>query len=199
MDPYEQLAADARAIRDKAMQSARAEYKVAIRRINNLRRQLTGEAPLANARGDGSMIRRLIELLPTDSHFTITEATEAMHADSVGRHFAANSIRSAFAKLRMAGKVQRVGRRNGHVLWATPTAKVEVCPFGGATLADIAEQLLREHGPMRVSELVVEMKERGYRPDEKPGQTARNMLRALTRFSGRFERGEDGRWQTATL
>lgn len=193
MDPYEKLADDARQIRDRAMQSARSEYAVAIRRINDLRRQLTGAAPLADARGDGSMIRRIVELLPPGA-FTINDMIQAMHADSVGRHFAANSIRTSFSKLLSMGKVQRVGRRNGQVLWAAQGAKVEACPFGGATMAQIAEQLIRERGPMHITEMVVAMRERGYRPAEKPSQTSAVMRRAMTRFSGRFAKEKDGRW-----
>lgn len=199
MDAYEQLAAEAKRIRDDAFKSARADYQAAIRRINDLRRQLTGEAPTAKPVRDGSMSNRILELLPRERTFTATELITAMHADPIGKHFEANSIRSMLGNFKRSGIVRQVGRKNGHVLWASQAAKVTVSPFGGACLTDIAEQLLRELGPMRVPELVVAMRERGYRPDEKPNATAANVLRAITRFSGRFERGIDGRWTVMAL
>jgi hypothetical protein len=99
--------------------------------------------------------------------------------------------------LKRAGTVRQVGRQGGHVLWALQGAKVVECPFGGKTLPDIAEQLLREHGPMNIAELVVKMRERGYRPSENPRQTHANMLRGLTRFSQRFSKTAEGRWSIA--
>jgi hypothetical protein len=197
MDAYEQIRIEARDKRDRAIKSARAEYQSALRRINELRRQLTGEAPVVQPKRDGQMTRRIMELLPTEGTFTICDFVEKMHADSIGRHYAANSIRSAFVILKRTGVARQVGRRNGHVLWAAQAANVDASPFGGATLADIAEQLIRELGPMRVREIVVVMKERGHRQHEKDRDTASAVLRAINRFSGRFVKQADGRWAVA--
>jgi hypothetical protein len=90
-----------------------------------------------------------------------------------------------------------VGRRNGHILWARVSAGVEVSPFGTMSLCEIAESLIAEHGPLRLSEMVVLMRERGYKPKEHPHTTQAALRGAINRISGRFSKDQTGRWSVA--
>jgi len=60
------------------------------------------------------------------------------------------------------------------------------------TLADAGEV-----GPLTATELVVNLKERGYRPDDDPRVLLVSLRDAFKRHRGRFSRGEDGRWIVA--
>jgi hypothetical protein len=198
--PYEELRRQAAAKRDKIIQHAKQEYRVAVRRIRALHQLVTGEAypairPPRRAR-DRTLADMLVEVLPKNRPFTVADACELVYADPLGCKYKETSIRAQFPVLAGRGLIHKIGRRSGHVLWARNECEVDVCPFGSLTLPEIAEQLIAEHGPMRMMEIVVRMKERGYRPQE-PNQTTYNILRrSMTRISGRFVRDEAGRWAT---
>jgi len=61
-------------------------------------------------------------------------------------------------------------------------------------LSDAAEVVLGEVGPLTAAEIVVNLKERGYRPDDDPHLLLNSLRDAFKRNRGRFERGEGGRW-----
>jgi hypothetical protein len=53
-------------------------------------------------------------------------------------------------------------------------------------------------GLMTATELVVNLKERGYRPDDDLRVMLVSLREAFKRNRGRFERGDGGRWEVAT-
>jgi hypothetical protein len=198
MDTFEQLRIEATQRRDEAITAARNEYNLTVKRINALRRQMTGQKPATLKTTDERTIgERVFETLPRDRIFTVPQVVDLMHASYAGCRFKTESIRAQFPILAAKGAVRKVCRKNGQVWWAARELETPDSPFGAMTVADICEQLFAELGPMRVTEVVLAMRERGYRLDDKPQHTAAVVLRALTRYTGRFERGGDGRWSAA--
>lgn len=93
------------------------------------------------------------------------------------------------------GIVDRITKnQSGRVLWAVKGANIAPCPFGPKPLTDIAEEMLQERGPMSPTELVVAIKETGYRPDASPQQLLATLRQSVRRYPARFAKGEDGRW-----
>jgi hypothetical protein len=61
-------------------------------------------------------------------------------------------------------------------------------------LTEIAEQVLRERGPMSPVEVVVMLQVQGYRADANPRRMVAALKNSVRRYSGRFTVGGDGRW-----
>lgn len=199
---YDDLRQQARAKRDKIIQAAQQEYRATVRRIDSLRKLVTGEKrpairPPRRAK-DRSLAAMVAELLPKDRPYTVADVCDLVYADPLGCQYKENSIRSALPTLAAQGLIHKVGRRSGHVLWASTASKVAACPFGAMSMAEIVENLIGEFGPMRLGEIVARMKERGFRPEEKHAITYNTVRGALTRISGRFVKDGAGRWQMVT-
>ena len=196
--PYEALRQQAREKRDKFIQAAQQEYRVAVRRIRSLHKMMTGEyhpalQPIKSAK-EPALKDTILELLPHNEAFTIAQIVERAYSHEVACRYKENSIRSAFGTLKGLGLIKQVGRTKGHIQWARVEADLEPPAFGTMSLCEIAAQLIGEFGPMRFNEIVARMKERGYRPEEPPQVTYDLLRRAMVRYSGRFEKDGDGRW-----
>jgi hypothetical protein len=61
-------------------------------------------------------------------------------------------------------------------------------------LTNIAEQVLRERGPMTPTELVVMLQEQGYRATADPRRMVAALRNSVQRYAGRFSVALDGRW-----
>lgn len=197
-DHYEALRRQARDKRDKIIQKAQDDYRVAVKRINALRKHVTGKArpvikPVRQP-GEKTLHEVLLDVLPKDRAYTFAEARDIAFQHPLGSSYRENSVRSAMQNMVTSGILHRVGRSRGHVLWAFKNSAVEVSPFAAKTMAQIILEVIHERGPMRVTELTVLLKERGYRPEEPKQTTYNTILAALTRFNGRFMKDAVGRW-----
>ena len=83
----------------------------------------------------------LLEVLPKDRSYTVAEACEIVYADPLGCRYKENSIRSEMQSMVAHGALRRVGRRNGHVLWAAADSQVDVDPFGVKSMNEIIVDL----------------------------------------------------------
>ena len=111
---YDELRRQAAAKRDKIIQNAQQEYRVAVRRINALRKLVTGESkpairPPRRAK-DRSLSDMLVELLPKDRPFTVAEVCDMVYADPLGCQYKENSIRSQLPTLAARGIIHKIGR-----------------------------------------------------------------------------------------
>lgn len=65
----------------------------------------------------------------------------------------------------------------------------------GYTAVAAAEVVLAERGPLTLVEIAAEIQARGCRSGDDPRTLVENLRGSLKYHQGRFERGEDGRWQ----
>jgi hypothetical protein len=65
------------------------------------------------------------------------------------------------------------------------------------TIADAAELVLSESGPLTATEIVVGLRERGYRADADPRTLLTTFRYAMKRNRERFTRDDSGRWAVA--
>jgi hypothetical protein len=61
-------------------------------------------------------------------------------------------------------------------------------------LPNAAETILKELGPLTSAEIVANLKERGYRPDDDPRVLLNSLRDAFKRNQSRFTRTDNGRW-----
>jgi len=195
MDAYAALEKQARKKRDAAIQRVRVEYRDTLQRIHNLRDAL-GESVEPDKRAKPKPIVELVqELMPRDRAFTFADVLRILRDAEPNREFNDPSIRSMLAQLDKRGIVCRVGtNQRGRVLWAAGDSKIEAEPYGQASLVDMAETILQKNGPMRPAELVVAIRETGYRADADPHATMAAVRQLLRRYTKWFKQGGDGRW-----
>jgi hypothetical protein len=196
MNLYEQLRAEARLQREIAVKRARAEYRESLKQIEALRLRLGSESPAPpGKRKRRSVIELVAEVMPRQRTFTFADIHRSLNAAEPNRKFNEMSLRTTLGQLAERGMVKRISRnQTGQVLWAAAGSTVEVCPLGSKPLADLAEAILRERGPMAQAALVVALQESGYRSDASPRRLLGALRAAVNRHPGRFTVGADGRW-----
>jgi hypothetical protein len=196
MDAIKILRHRAAAKRDDAIKAARQEFRDATRLLDQLDESLGQETPQRTPRnGRASNLALIAEVMPKDRVFEVGEILELLGRAHPGRDFPPATIRSEFTKLIDRGVLRKVRKTaKGCVQWAAVECEVVEEPLLAMTLADAASVVLDEVGPLTATELVVHLKERGYRPDDDPRVLLVSLRESFKRNRGRFVRGEAGRW-----
>jgi len=188
--------------RDAAIKAARDEFKRAERLLDQLAESVGPEPPPVRTRGPNrpKPIIELVEsVIPRDRTWTVADLMDALKAAEPDREFQAASVRSLFPRLMERGVFRKVCRGlGGHVYYAAPECKTNYGPLEAMNIVDAASFILEECGPLTATEIIVTLKERGYRPDDDPRILLRTLRYAFKRNRKRFSRGEDGRWTPVT-
>jgi hypothetical protein len=186
MDSYEALRRQAVEKRDSIINAAKRDCRLTIRRIKELQRQM-GPVVIRRRKKSHKPIWVLIrDLIPKDRMFTIGDVVELMQEAEPDRSFNVPTINVEFRRLEKQGLVRRVRRVVGNVLWAATEANVPDTPYGAKPIADVAESVLRDRGPLTTAELSVAIQGRGFRSDLTPRQLYDSLLIALRRGRDRF-------------
>jgi hypothetical protein len=183
--------------RDKAVKAARDEFRKTARLLDELQDRV-GTAPEPPRRRQNQprpIVELIAAVIPKDRTFTLSDVLGLLQAAEPGRQFHIPSVRSLFPDLVKAGTIRKVRRAaNGCVHWAAAECEVQDTPIAALSIADAAAVVLEESGPLSAAEIVVSLKERGYRPDADPRVLLSTLRYSFKRNRGRFDRGEDGRW-----
>jgi hypothetical protein len=194
MNEFDYLREMAAKKRDRAIAAAREEYNVAVARIKDLKRSLGGLSRKASRRTLRPVVESLESVLPRDRLFTVDEAYQLLNESDPKRYFHLPTVRQLFAVLNREGKVKRVRRAASLVYWAVAEYEEVESVYGARTLASIAEEVLREQGPMRAIEIVVYIQSRNYRTDTNPRVLTRSLSSTMSHFPETFKYGLDKRW-----
>ncbi|MCI0379107.1 MAG: hypothetical protein L0215_15975 [Gemmataceae bacterium] len=194
MDAYETLRKQAAQKRDALIKAARAEFRQSLRRIRELQLQLGGTAPKAIQTKPKPIIEMIADLAPRDRTFTLAEVVALLNQAEPNRKYHVPTIRTFFQRLEKQGMIRRVRRANGNVLWAAAGCRTPDTLYGAQSLTEVAADVLRASGPLRVAELLVAIRERGYRADADPHKLLTSLVSDLKRNPGRFRRDKAGRW-----
>lgn len=194
MDVYDALRRQAEQRCNEICRDARRDCRQVIAWIKQLQKRL--EPPVSTAAQKRRFMHdTLAELMPKDREFSLAEMMRLARDALPGRRINKDTLRSNFGYLESIGVAKRTRWHNRRVLWAVAGFDVPRTKFGVRTIVDVAAEVLRDSGPMNAVELLVTMRERGYRPDGDP----RKMLGSLSdtlRRSRKFKR--DGkRWGLA--
>jgi len=130
--------------------------------------------------------------MPKDREFTTAElyalATKAMPK----RRLTLLKVRSALANLEETDRVRRSRLIHAKIQWASPDFVAEVRKWSVPTCARVAEKVLRERGPLPLLDLVVAMREAGFRADDEPRLVRNAVAKAL--YTNRQFKQDGKRW-----
>jgi len=119
------------------------------------------------------------------------------------RDYAIRAARAEYAQaLREIARLARIMRVANHRLPPVQDRKVRYSdsdgkPFSGKTLVVAVETVLRDSGPLRLTELTLEVQRRGCRAGDDPRRVAHAIRSAFTYHRARFRRDKAGRWAVA--
>ena len=186
--------------RDKAIKAARDEFKKAIRLLDELEGLVDPEPePVRRKAGPRPIIDLIQESMPRDKPFTLPELVECLKHAEPGREFHVPSVRTLLPDLVKIGAMRKVRRAaGGHVYWAHPDCQTADSPIAAMSIADATEHVLAAAGrPLNNAEIVVALKEAGYKPEADPRSLMLTLRSSFKRNKGRFKRGEGGRWMAS--
>jgi hypothetical protein len=197
MHQFEQLRRQAIAHREDKIEAAREECRQSMVRIRQLERAFGVKRPRPEKPQPMSAL--LCRCLPRDRLFTIPELLSLMEMAEPDRIIKPNSARTQFHILEKQGGVRRVMRDGDrHILWAVRNYKTPEVPFAAMNMRQVAEELLREKGPLTVAEIIVTLQVRGYRPGANPRMLHETCRTCLCKRPDLFKRnGRGGRWSLA--
>ena len=180
MNDFSELRRLAREKRDEAIKAARLEHQVTLEEINALQKRLTKKPSQKGKPKPIVPLRVLIlDVVPSDSAWTVAEVTKRLERPETDE----NLIRATLSKMLKKGDIKRIrrGRNNIPALFAVKDYGPDDAGLNGLSQIEAAEIVLRQLGrPVSLTQLVVEMLERGYEPvtDER---TLRKSLGAAMR------------------
>jgi len=135
----------------------------------------------------------IAEAMPRDRAFTIGELTELLVQAEPGRRFVQSTVRTICQRMVPLGAIRRVGRIGGKTMWASPGYAGKIDLEGVKRLPNVAADVLRECGPLRIADLLQRIRERGYRSRDGHDKVIRALRMALYR-NRTFERDKAGKW-----
>jgi hypothetical protein len=186
--------------RDDAIEAARAEYSAAMQLINELGQRLAIETPSPGKRrgNQRTIIDLILDYMPKDRPFAMREVLAQVRAAYPKREFHEPTFRTQFKRLKDQGLIRQVRKEDrGFIVWAASTCPAEaVGPLAAVSIADAAEIVLRDRGPLRQAEIVLAVQENGYRPDANRRVLYGTLSQAFKRNRHRFAVSADGRWST---
>jgi len=199
MDAIKLLRQRAADKRDKAVKAARDEFRKTARLLDELQDRVGKplEPPRRHKNQPRPIVELIASLIPKDRTFTLSDVLGLLQEAEPGRQFHVPTVRTLFPDLVKAGTIRKVRRAaNGCVHWAAAECEVEDEPIAAMSIADAAAVVLEESGPLTAVEIVVSLKERGYRADADPRMLLRTLQYSFKRNRGRFVR-DGSRWATA--
>src|SRR5215211_4492633 len=179
MDVLKGLREQAARKRDKAIQSARNEYRDTLKEIDTLGMRLSLDVRTTRgARRKRTIYELIIEHMPKDRPFAHRDIMPILCKAAPHRQFIDATVRTIFKRLIDDGAVRKVRKSDhGYMLWAAPGCPVdEIGPLATVSIADAIEYVLRQQGPLRPVEILLAVQALGYRPDASP----RNLLATLS-------------------
>lgn len=191
MEAIEVLRKQALTRRDNAIQQARNEYARTLQRIDELHAELFTSPREVQSLSLGDLLLRLI---PKRDLFTINQVLTTLRNDYPDRRVSEKTVRTMFCQFRRKGLVRRVKKRGATVFWGAPDCKAtQDGTLELPTIADATEAAIREHGPLRLVEILVYLKEHGHPCDDDPKVAMRPIYQVLRRNKGRFGLDNEGR------
>jgi hypothetical protein len=154
--------------RDDAIKAARDEFTQTLRLIDDLGERLFYDhRSAADKPAKRPIIDLIVDAMPKSRPFQLREVLAKLRKAYPKRNFHEPTIRTLFKRLSDQGLIRKLSKGDrGFILWAASQCPVaDGGPLATCSLPDVAEQVLRESGPLRAVEVILAVHERGYRPD----------------------------------
>ncbi len=202
MDPIRALQARAAEKRDATIAEARRQYRKDIAAIDAMEKLLPAprvidkRQPLGKVPAVYDLVRQAVR---PDTPFTVTDMLAWLAEAHPGAKFHEQSVRSYTSRLCSQGFLRRL-YKTGHMetMYIKAESVVSEGPVESKPLAEMTHEILTAAGrPMTVTELIIAMREQGYRKEALPNTLRRAVRDMFKRYPGRFARGKDGAWEIA--
>lgn len=188
MKPFDDLRQLASDRRDQAIETAKAEYREALKSIAAMERRLGVETPAKYQERRPSLADATVSLVPQDCTFGLDDICGWLRQDDPSRTFTRGSITSNLYVMVKRGIIKRVRYASGNqcAAYAVPSFNCDGPP---STILDIAEAVLREADkPMTATEIMVTMIESGFESEIGPKRAMASLLRGMSKRTSRFVR-----------
>lgn len=174
--------------RDEAVRVAEAEYAAALQRIASLECNLFDDSRKPVRRLGDSINGLIMEVVPTDSVFTVDQIVGLIRTVHPNRRFKKRTVQLNIGQLCTNGTLKLVTPSRGPrpATYALAGLDVAIEP-PQRSYGDWAEFILRRaNRPMRAIEILMGMRDAGFTPPDGRERAMRNLVRALQRDSKRF-------------
>jgi hypothetical protein len=198
MDAFETLRRQAIVRREAAIDEARRKCQEIIRWVNKLEKQLVPPPPSKPEQKREAFCDALLRLMPKDREFTTVELFHVARKALPQRRLSVEKVRSSLAYLEESDRVRRIRLVNATIQWGGPWFVEKTKQWVQPTCAKEAEKVLRERGPLRILDLLVAIREAGFRADDDPRKVQSALARALC-MNPRFKKVEGRRWGLVEL
>ena len=192
MNHFSELRKLARDKRDEAIQAARTVYQNELDSINSLEKKLNRKPSLkGRPKPKTPMHVEIMNVVPTDANFTVVELLGWLGLPDSEKA----RVRTIIDRLMRHHQLKRVrrGRRDRPALFSVMDFGPPLNPLNDMSQLDAAAAVLRDVGrPLSLTDLIMELKERGYVPIN--GDRA--LVKSLGREMGRKDEfyKEGGKW-----
>ena len=192
MNIFSELRQLARDKRDSAIAAIKSEYRKELAEINKLEKSLTKKPGLkGRPKPKVPLWTRIMDVVPNDANFTVDDVLRLLDLPESDKPM----VRTTFDRLMRQHQMKRVrrGRRGTPALFAVMDFGPPLNPLNDMSQIDAADAVLCDIGrPLSTTELVPEMKERGYLPVNGDRALAKSLGREMGR-NCRFV-SDDGKW-----
>lgn len=189
MNEFQALRAKARQNRDIAIDRARSDYDSAMARIDQLERDLNG-----NASGKSINLSACMDtVIPSDGEFSTDEIIAKLESRYPETNWPKRTVNGHIYRLRKLGILRRltIHKKGEPSKYARNGAAVQERPFGDKSLEQVMVEVLGSKS-MTVGELTVTIWDAGFQTTStKKGLRA--AIAGVLRNSGRFKRNGQ-RW-----
>ena len=162
MNIFSELRQLARDKRDSAIAAIKSEYRKELAEINKLEKSLTKKPGLkGRPKPKVPLWTRIMDVVPNDANFTVDDVLRLLDLPESDKPM----VRTTFDRLMRQHQMKRVrrGRRGTPALFAVMDFGPPLNPLNDMSQIDAATAVLRDvDKPLTVTELVMEMKQRGY-------------------------------------
>jgi len=193
MDAFETLRRQAIERRNESINEARRKCQEVLRWIDQLEGRLVPPQPTKSEQKRQAVCDLITEVMPKDRDFTTAELFTLVRQMYPNRRLTLGNVRSSLAYMEECDRIRRSRLVDAKIHWCGPDFVQATKTWNAATCAKVAEKVLRERGPLRLIDLLVAVREAGFRAGDDPRKVRNALNKSLCTNPGRFRR--DGkRW-----
>jgi hypothetical protein len=193
MDAFETLRRQAVTRRDELINEARRHCRETLRWLEQVERRLTPPKPTLPEQKRQAVCDLISEVMPKDRDFTTADLFALVTQAFPQRRLTVNNVRSSLGYMEDTDRVRRSRLVDAKIHWCAPDYVPHAKTWNAETCATVAAKVLRERGPLRLMDLLVAVREAGFRSGDDPRKVRNALNKSLCTNPGRFKR--DGkRW-----
>lgn len=126
--------------------------------------------------------------MPKDRDFTTAELFALVKQAHPKRRLTLGNVRSSLAYMEECDRIRRSRLVDAKIHWCGPGFVQATKQWHAETCAKVAEKVLRARGPLKLLDLLVAVREAGFRSGDDPRKVRNALNKSLCTNPGRFRR-----------